>query len=314
MPGETVRVGAHTIEVSNMDKVLYPDDGLTKGDIVEYYRRISSTMLPHTRGRPVGMERFPDGLKGESFFQKNAPDYFPDWIPTVSVKKEKGHVTHVVCENQATLVYLAGQACITPHIWLSRKDKLDYPDRMIFDLDPVKSFESVRGAAGCLRDLLEELDLQTFVMTTGSRGLHLVVPLDRHSDFDTARSFARDVAGVCARRHPERLTLEQRVSKRQGRVFLDVMRNAYAQTSVAPYALRAKPGAPVATPLEWEEVTRGKLSPRQYTIKNIFKRLEQRGDLWEKISGPRSSLTQARSRLDKVLAKQELPQRKQASA
>jgi bifunctional non-homologous end joining protein LigD len=249
------------------------------------------------------MQRFPDGIEREGFFHKDVPNYFPDWIPTVSVEKEKGRITHLLCDNSATLVYLANQACITPHIWLSRKEKLHHPDRMIFDLDPGRDFESVLEAASCLRALLEEIGLRTLVMTTGSRGLHLVVPLDRKSDFDVVRSFARDVAEACASRHHERLTTEQRVNKRRGRVFLDVMRNAYAQTAVAPYALRAKPGAPVATPIEWDEVAQGDFSARRYTLKNIFRRLDDKGDVWAHFSRWSCSIAKSRVALDDMLSK-----------
>lgn len=300
---DKVTVGHHTIEISNPDKVLFPDDGITKADLVGYYLEVAGTMLPHVRGRPVTMQRYPDGLEGEGFIQKEIGDYFPDWVPRVTVKKEGGQVTQTVIDNAATLAYLANQACITPHVWLSREDRLDNPDRMIFDLDPPDgAFGPVRDAARALRALLEEVGLPAYVQTTGSRGLHLAVPLARREDFDTVRDFARDLAAVMARRDRRRLTTAPRKEKRHGRLFIDTARNAYAQTAVAPYAVRAKPGAPVATPVRWEEIGDGDFHPQKYTLKNILRRLGQTGDAWAEISRHAHSLLEPRRRLDVLMA------------
>src|SRR5918994_4955089 len=203
---QTAQVGRRTVEVSNPGKVLYPDDGITKGDLVDYYRRVAEFMLPHLRDRPVAMERYPDGIDGQRIFQKDVPDYFPDWVDRTKVEKQGGSLQQVVCQDPATLVYLANQACITPHVFLSRADRLDHPDQLIFDLDPEGDFEDARVAALWLRSLLEELELPSFAKTTGGKGIHLTVPLDRRADFDTVRGFARDVAEELARRHPDRLT------------------------------------------------------------------------------------------------------------
>jgi bifunctional non-homologous end joining protein LigD len=248
------------------------------------------------------MVRFPDGLVGERFYHKNVPEYFPDWIENVRVKKEDGYVNHLVCNNAATLVYIANQACLTPHVWLSRKDKLDYPDQMIFDLDPPDDdFEPAREAAKLLRGLLEdELELPTFVKTTGSRGVHLLVPLDRNSDFDTVREFASDVSKLLAKRYPDELTTELRLDKRAGRLFLDYLRNSYGQTAVAPYSLRARKGAPVATPLNWEEIDDRELHSKRYNIGNIFQRLEETGDPWSGMGRRQHSLHNAREILDEM--------------
>jgi bifunctional non-homologous end joining protein LigD len=259
-------------------------------------------MLPHMRGRPVTMERFPDGIGGQRIMQKSAPEYFPDWIPRVTVPKAGGTVDHILCEDAATLVYLANQACVTPHVWLSRVDRPDHPDQLIFDLDPPgDEFGDARVAALWLRSLLEEVQLPSYVKTTGGKGLHVVVPLDRRSDFDTVRRFAMDLAAVLARRHPERLTVEQRRRERQGRLYLDTMRNAYAQTVAAPYAVRARPGATVATPLHWDEVEDASLRPDRFTIKTIGERLERVADPWKGIQRRGRSLTRARDRLDALM-------------
>jgi len=280
-----MRVGRRTLAVSNRAKVFFPDAGITKGDLLDYYRRAAEFLLPHARDRLVSMHRFPDGIDGTGFFHKDVPDHFPDWIRRESVAKEGGHLRQLVIDDAATLVYLADQGCITPHVWLSRSDRRDHPDRMVFDLDPpgdddVATFPAVRWAARRLRELLEEVGLVAFVMTSGSMGLHLHVPLDRTADFDEARAFAADAADLLVERHPERLTREQRKDRRGERVYLDVMRNAYAQTTVVPYAVRARAGAPVATPLSWDEVGRSDLHPRRYGVANLFRRMAQKPDPW----------------------------------
>ncbi|WP_225094688.1 non-homologous end-joining DNA ligase [Streptomyces sp. CoH27] len=300
--GDGIRVGGRTVPVSNPDKELFPDDGITKAELIDYYRAVARPMLTHLRDRPLVMERYPDGYQGKSFYHKDVPDYFPDWIRTVRVPKEGGSLTMAVCDDTATLVYLANQACITPHPWLSPADCLDCPDRLVFDLDPPEDasdgFDNVRWGARTLGDLLTELGLRPALMTTGSRGLHLLVPLDRHTDFDTARHFARRVADVLAARHSDRLTTEARKNKRRGRLYLDTQRNAYAQTSVAPYAVRARPHAPVATPLEWDELDDPELGPRRWTLRTLPERLAEHGNPWKDLSRCRRSLDRAAHRLD----------------
>jgi bifunctional non-homologous end joining protein LigD len=303
-----VEVGKHKLELSNLDKVFFPEQGITKGDLIEYYRRAADIMLPHLQGRPISMQRFPDGITDSGFYQKEVPDYFPDWIERASIQVEEDNTKQdqVVIDNPATLVYLVNQGMITPHIWLSRQDKIDYPDKLIFDLDPPgDDFEAVRQGAQLMHDILKDLGLATFVMTTGSKGLHVVIPLDRSENFDTVREFASDLARVMVRRHPEELTVEMRKNKRKGRLFLDYLRNSYAQTSVAPYAVRSKPGAPVATPLEWGELSDSDLGPQSYNIKNIFRRLGQKDDPWKNMMADPSSIKEAREKLDQIEEEEE---------
>jgi bifunctional non-homologous end joining protein LigD len=300
---EKIEIGGHSMEISNAEKLLFPGDKISKGDVVDYYRRIAGVMLPYLEGRPLTMHRFPDGIGGEGFYQQAVSDYFPKWIERAPVKKEGGEVSHVVCNNAATLVYLANQACITPHVWLSRQDQLHHPDLLVFDLDPPDDdFAPVRDAALMLRELLDELGLKSFLKTTGSRGLHVTVPLDRSSDFDEVRALARQIARVLVKRQPQRLTDEQRKEKRGQRVFVDTLRNSYGQTAVAPYALRAKPGAPVAAPLAWEELRDGKLHARSYNLNNIFRRLAQKKDPWRGIWKSARSLKPAKERLEALEA------------
>ncbi len=297
---EKMNFGRYSVEITNRDKVLFPQSGITKGDLVDYYRHIAETMLPHMKGRPLMMHRYPDGIGEEGFYQKEASDHFPGWIKTVKVKAVQGKtVTHVICENAATLVFLAQEATITPHVWLSRSAKLHNPDKMIFDLDPPgDDFEIVRAAAFDFKELLDEMGLTSFVMTTGSRGLHVVVPLDRRSDFDEVRAVARGLARALEERKPEKLTTEQYKSQRRGRLFLDTNRNAYGQTGVAPYAVREKEGAPVAAPLEWDELGDGDLGPRSYNMGNIFRRLGQREDPWKDIFRHAQGIAKVADRID----------------
>jgi bifunctional non-homologous end joining protein LigD len=298
---DALTLDGRTVEITKPDKVFFPDgpDGpVTKRDLVGYYRRVADTMLPHVAGRPVSMLRFPDGIAGPRFFQKDAPDYFPGWIHTEEVAKEGGTVRHVVIDDAATLVYLANQACITPHVWLSRIDHLQRPDRMILDLDPPDGAEDLgrlRRAVRWTRELLEELGLEPFLMTTGSRGFHVVVPLVPEEEFDPVRAFARSAAETLAARHPDRLTTETRKAKRGERIFVDYLRNGYAQTGVPPYAVRARPGAPVATPVGWDELPG--LGPRRYTLANLFRRLSRKDDPWAAIDRHRTTLGEARERL-----------------
>lgn len=285
-----------TIEVSNPDKALFPD-GLTKAELARYYAQIAETMLPHVRDRPVHMQRFPDGIDGEEIQQKQAPDYFPAFVKRARVRRKRGgSLEQVVIENAETLVYLADQACITPHVWLSHADRLDNPDQLIFDLDPPgRDLAAVRDAARALRELLEQVGLVPFLQTTGSRGLHVVCPLDRSAGFDETRAFARTLASLLAEREPNRFTVEARKEKRRGRLYLDTARNGYAQTAVAPYAVRALPGAPVACPLDWRELSRA--DPQQYTVRNLFRRLACKHDPWAEIAEQARPLRRAAKQL-----------------
>ncbi|WP_276324206.1 non-homologous end-joining DNA ligase [Streptomyces sp. RFCAC02] len=303
---ERIRVAGRDVPLSRPDKPMFPDDGITKAELVDYYRSVARPMLTYTRGRPVSMERYPDGYTGHSFFHKDVPRHFPDWVHRAEVPKAGGSLTMAVCDDAPTLAYLAGQACITPHIWLSRADRPDCPDRMVIDLDPPEGggadadFATVRWAATAVRDLLADLGLKSVVMTTGSRGLHVLVPLDGKSDVDTVRAFARDAAGVLAARHPDRLTTEVRKDRRKGRLYLDTQRNGFAQTAVAPYAVRARRHAPVATPLTWDEVDDPDLGPRNWTLRTLPGRLAERGDPWAGLHRLRRSLRPAQRRLTRL--------------
>jgi bifunctional non-homologous end joining protein LigD len=297
----TILAGGRRIELSNPSKVLFPDDGFTKANLAEYYAAVAPVALPHARGRPVMMERYPDGIAHRPLIQQNAPDYFPEWIQRVHVPKDKGNVRHPLIGTAAAFVYLANQACVTPHVWLSRSDKIFNPDQLIFDLDPPKDgYEEARRTALQVRDLLAELGLTALVRTSGGKGLHVLVPLDRSESYQAVRPFAEKVAAELERRDPERLTTEFRKEARRGRLFLDVTRNAYAQTTPATYAVRALPGAPVATPLDWSEVEDAHVTPGRFTIRTVPRRLDRDGDPWKGLARKGRSLRQARNMLAKT--------------
>jgi bifunctional non-homologous end joining protein LigD len=290
-------VNSHQIEISNPDKVLYPDDGYTKRDVIEYYHGVAEVLVPYLRERPLTLHRFPDGITKSGFYQKAAPDYSPEWLERVKVtKREGGSITHIICSDAATLVYLANQACISLHPWLSRSDMPEKPDRIIFDFDPSEeseskeSFKLVREGAVQTRDVLEEqLGLKSWLMTTGSRGLHVVVPLRRYHSHDVVQEAARTIANLVRSMDSKNFTTEIRKSRREGRTFIDTARNAYAQTAVAPYSLRALKGAPVATPIEWSELD-SSMSPQKYNLSNIRERISSRDNPWSDMKPQRLSM------------------------
>jgi bifunctional non-homologous end joining protein LigD len=288
------------MNVLRPSKVLFPKDGVTKGELVAYYERIAPRMLPYLAGRPLVQQRFPDGIARPGFFQKAASPHYPSWIRTVTVRKAGGTVRHVVCDDRATLTYLANQACITFHTWLSRIDALDSPDQMILDFDPSRDGD-VAGAVGgalVLKEILDELELPAFVKTTGSRGVHVVVPLDARRDFDFIRAFARRLATMIIDRDSTRYTLERHKNKRHGRVFIDVDRNAYAQTAAAPYSVRARDGAPVSVPLDWSGLRENSFSPGAITIRNVFDGLDRIDDPWKHYGRAAASLDDAALKLE----------------
>jgi bifunctional non-homologous end joining protein LigD len=293
-----IRVDRREVEISRPEKVLFPEDGITKGDLIEYYARIAPRMVPHLRDRPLTLERYPNGINTKRFFQKEVSSYFPKWIRTVTVQKVGGSVTHVVCNDTATLVYLANQACVTPHIFVSRIDKLDVPDQMVFDLDPqTDDFELVRTTAISFKNLLDELQLPAFLKTTGSRGLQVVVPLQRREAYEGVRGFARELAAVIVSQAPKTRTMEQLKANRGGRIFIDTNRNGYAQLVAPAYAVRARKGAPVSVPLAWSELGKKSLRANSFTIRNVFDRLEKQDDPWSDFWKCAVSLSSARRKL-----------------
>lgn len=283
--------------VTHPERVVFPDIGLTKGELVEYYVRVADHLLPHLRGRPLTMQIFPKGADQSGTYVKERRAHFPDWVPAAAVptsaatqKKRGGDRFEMpLVETVDALAYVANQGMVTPHVWLSRVDRPLHPDRLVFDLDPsTEDVDVIKDTALLLRDLLGELGLVPFVKSSGSRGLHVTVPLDRTATIDDVRAFAEAVAGHLAETHPERLTTEFSKAARGDRLFLDVMRNGRAQTEVAAYGVRGRAGAPVATPLEWDEVR--SWEPGRWTVRNLFRRLAHRADPWADMEGSARAL------------------------
>ncbi len=300
-----ITANGHKFELSNPDKVIFPDVNITKKDLVEYYQKISKYILPYLKDRPLMLHRYPNGINDKNFYQKEVPEYFPKWIDTINVKVKKedqGSQDFVNCNSVATLLYIANQASITPHVWLSKKDKLTHPDKMIYDLDPPEGeFEVVKECAKDFKKLFEDLELNAFLMTTGSKGLHVVLPINRKENFEETRQFAKDIANLLVKSEPDKYTVETLMKKRRGRLFLDYMRNSYGQTSVAPYSLRARKGAPIATPIEWDELNNKDINSQYYNYNNIFRRLSSKKDPWKDFNKKKNSLKAARKKLDELL-------------
>src|SRR3954469_17538149 len=280
---EEIQVGRRRVPISSPGKLLFPQAGLTKLDVARHYETVAPAMLPYVRDRPLAVQAFPKGIEEHGFFMKAVPDYFPGWIDRVTVKKRGGTLTHVLANDAATLVYLAGQNVVTPHTWLSRADQPDKPDRLIVDFDPSApgGLADVRAAAREAGARLRDLGLATYAMVTGSRGIHVVCPLRRDQSFGDVHAFARALAEDMVADDPRRLTLEWKKVDRGKRIYVDVNRIAYAQHAVAPYGVRARPKAPVAMPIHWAELDERSLKPDRWTVKTAAARLESEGDPWK---------------------------------
>ena len=280
----------HEVRLSHPDKVLVPADGITKADLAAHYELVAPFLLPHVSDRPLSLQVYPGGIGGPGHFMKQIPTYFPAWVKRVELPKKGGTVTHVVADRPETLRLLAQHNAITPHVPTARLDRPERPDRLIIDLDPPDEsrWDVIVRAALLLGNLYREAGLEPFAMTTGSRGLHVVAPLRREVDYGDVLNLARAFAARAVEQRPEELTTEFLKEHRDERVFVDVLRNRPAQTAVAPYGVRAKPGAPVATPLAWEEV-QGLSGPRAFTLRTIGARLQERGDPWSEISSAAAS-------------------------
>ena len=271
------------VELSNLNKVFWPDEGLTKGDLIEYFEAVSSALLPAIRNRPLTVKRYPDGINGQAFFQKNTPAYAPKWVKTVTLRAESAgrDVAYPLCNNKRTLRWLANQAAIELHPWLSRTDRLDRPDHLVFDLDPPEdAFERSVKMALILKEALDEIGLEGLPKTSGGKGVHVYVPLGRRYDYGTVRAAAFAIGSRVEQRVPDEATTEIRLAKRGGRVFMDAGRNAPGAHVIAPYSPRARPGAPVSFPVPWQDLKRVK--PGDFTIRNVPRLLEKE-DMWESL-------------------------------
>jgi bifunctional non-homologous end joining protein LigD len=268
--------------ISHPHKVLFPEDGITKGELAEYYERVAPLLLPHLAGRPVTMERFPSGIGQPGFLQKDVSRGFPSWLERVEVpKRGRGTVHYPLVGDVRSLLWIVNQNCITPHVWTSRVPDLFRPDLCVFDFDPADEDAGAlrRGVLG-LREVLRELGLDGWVKTSGSKGFHVAIPLDGQSSFEEVLALAHGIGGLLVERHPEHLTLEFSKAERGGRIFVDVGRNTPSATFAAAYAVRARGGAPVSAPCTWEEVADGGVHPRSFTLRNMAQRIAAVGDVW----------------------------------
>jgi bifunctional non-homologous end joining protein LigD len=284
MSDAELKVGRRTIAISHPDKALFPD-GITKLDLARHYEAVAAAMVPLVRDRPLALQTFPGGIAGKGFFVKKVPSHFPDWVPRAEVEKEGGSNVQVLGNDAATLVFLAGQNVITPHVWLSKVDQPHRPDRLILDFDPSPgaTFADVRAAARAAGERLRDAGLVTFAMVTGSRGVHVVCPLRRGPEFPEVHAYAHRVAEAMVAEDPDHLTLEWRKADRGARIFVDTNRIGYAQHAVAPYGVRARDGAPVAMPIHWDELADPQLRPDRWTIRDAADRLRSEGDAWKGI-------------------------------
>jgi bifunctional non-homologous end joining protein LigD len=277
--------------ISHPDKILFPEDGISKGELAAYYEAVAPVLLPHLRGRPVTMERFPSGIGKKGFWQKNVAKGFPDWLERVEVPKRDGSVLYPVIRDTRGLLWLANQNCITPHVWTSRLPHLQRPDLCVFDFDPSRDEPDVlRRMVLALRALLHELKLKSWVKTSGSKGFHVVVPLNGEAGFRDVERFAHRVGTRLVERDPEHLTQEFAKADRGGRILVDTGRNGHGATFAAAYAVRARPGAPVSAPCTWEEIESGEVLPRTFTLRDMAARLARVGDPWSDMAGHACSL------------------------
>jgi bifunctional non-homologous end joining protein LigD len=277
--------------ITHPEKLMFPDDRITKGELAAYYEAIAPYMLPHLSGRPITMERYHRGIAAAGFFQKDVTKGYPPWLERVEVPKKGGTVHHPVAEDARSLLWFANQNAVTLHVWTSRTPDLFHPDVCIFDLDPaVDDPAEVRAAALELRAVLGEFGLRCWVKTSGSKGFHIAVPLDRQADFSAVERFAHQVGRILVSRHPSRLTQEFTKTDRAGRILVDTGRNGYSATFAAAYTVRAKPGAPVSAPCTWEELESGEVAPRTFTLRTMAARVAAVGDLWKEMSSHPQSI------------------------
>lgn len=294
-----VRVDNHSFAISKLDKIFWPEQGYTKGDLIGYYQEVSPYIIKYLDNRPVVFTRYPDGVEGKYFYQKNAPSYLPSWIPTFSYYSQDSQRTiqYILVGESSVLLWLANQACIEMHPWLSPINRLDHPDYLVIDLDPsaANSFGEIVDMAFIIKKVLDELGLRTYPKTSGSQGLHIYLPLQGIYTYHQVRKFAQAVASLAAQIRPELSTVERSISKRGAKIYLDYLQNAKGQTLCSPYSLRAGPRALVSAPLRWEELEQ--VSPADFNLKNMLPRLKEVGDLFAPVLEDRQTLDQACTKL-----------------
>ena len=292
----------HPVTITHPEKVLFPDDGITKGELAAYYEAIAPIVLPHLRGRPITMERYPAGIDKKGFLQKNVDKGFPEWLERIEIPKKDGSSQYPLANDRRSLLWMANQNSITLHVWPSRLPDLHKPDLCVFDLDPSREDgQALQAAALAVRGLLDEFGLPSWVKTSGSKGFHIVVPLDGTDEWDSVWRFAGGAGTLLVKRNPNALTQEFIKADRAGRILVDTGRNGYGATFAAVYAVRAKPGAPVSAPCTWEEVESGNVGPQTFTMKTLADRIAKVGELWSEMPNSGQSLSRAIEQMNGML-------------
>jgi len=289
------------ITITHPHKILFPDSAITKGELAAYYEMVAPYMVPHMRARPVTMERYHRGIGAAGFFQKDVSRGFPDWLQRVEVPKKGGTVHHPIVTDARSLLWLANQNCITPHVWTSRAPNLYYPDICVFDLDPSEENPAqLKAATFELRGFLADLGLPSWLKTSGSKGFHIVVPLDGKTNMSDVAEFAHTVGTLLVKRDPANLTQEFHKIDRGRRILVDTGRNGYSATFAAAYAVRAKPGAPISAPCTWDELQHGDIGPQSFTLRSMAARIESVGDVWAEMKKRGRSLKRALEQVRKM--------------
>ena len=299
----TVQIDGHALKFTNLPKLYYPDDGVTKRDVLNYYAAIADLILPHLKDRPLSLKRYPNGIKEEYFFQKHTPETYPSWMRTEMIDSDHaGVINYVFADDHASLLYLVNLGCIDHNPWMSRSGSLDNPDFVLIDLDPQECpFEMIVEAALMVKTVLDQIGLTGYPKTTGGDGMHVYIPVEPVYTYEDTRTFAELIARVVTNRKPQMYTTPRSVAKRQkNRVYFDYLQNGKSKTIAAPYVLRAYPGAPVATPLEWREVMPG-LHPKQFNIGNAVERFHAKGDIFEGVLDSPQNLYDSIGKLEKLL-------------
>jgi bifunctional non-homologous end joining protein LigD len=292
-----INIDGHTVHLTNLEKVYWPKEGYKKGDLINYYRQVAPFILPYLEDRPESLHRHPNGIEQKSFFQKNLAQQPPDWVQSIKLRSSKRDINFLLCQDEATLVYMANLGCIEINPWSSRVSALDRPDYVVLDLDPEDlPFDAVVEVALAIRKTLEKAGAEGVCKTSGKRGMHVYLPLGARYDYNQGRQFAEIVARLVNRQLPDLTSVERLPARRRQRVYLDYLQNRRGQTLAAPYSVRPVPGARVSTPLQWKEVKRG-LDPSKFTIQTLPKRLDEVGDLWQPVLGPGIDLAACLQRL-----------------
>ncbi|TLU98861.1 non-homologous end-joining DNA ligase [Dyadobacter luticola] len=289
-------------ELTHLDKIYWPDEHITKGELLEYYSNMAPYILPYLKNRPLSLRRQPNGIKDAGFFQKDAGEHVPDWVKTHEILAESTGkiVNYIICNDLETLLYVANLGSIEMNPWNSTISKLDYPDYIVMDIDPSEknTFDDVVDVALTIKQILDQIGIEGFCKTSGSRGLHVYIPFNKKYTFDEAKDFAEILATMVTDYLPNLTTLERSLSKRKkNHIYVDFLQNRTAQTLASAYSARPKPGATVSTPLEWSEVKHG-LSPKEFTIKNVLKRVEEKGDLFKGVLGKGVDMHKALQKLE----------------